>query len=102
MSSFEEGTGSKIRSFKFYSSSSTSRVGKLFDVRATFRKSDFSKGLIQARSQKFAMGEAVSGVLGWRPQPPEANGDLGFAPSARKFCIFLEKQLNFRAYLMKK
>ena len=70
----------------------------------------------QARSQKFAMGgclgglgapppaaagqrgsgdEAPScrrlGVWGWSPQPPEARGSGGGAPSARKGCIFLQK-----------
>ena len=72
---------------------------------------------IQARSQKFAMGggclgglgaeppaaggqwgsggEAPScrrlGVWGKSPQPPEARGSGGGDPSARKFCIFLQK-----------
>ena len=71
---------------------------------------------MQARSQKFAMGgclgglgaeppaaggqwgsggEAPScrrlGVWGQSPQPPEARGCGGGAPSARKFCIFLKK-----------
>ena len=74
----------------------------------------------QARSQKFAMGgllwglgaeppaaggqwgcegEAPSGRrLGvWRqsPQPPEARGSGGGAPSAQKFCIFFAKITSF-------
>ena len=31
------------------------------------------------------------GVLGQSPQPPEARGSGSGAPSARKFCIFLQK-----------
>ena len=46
--------------------------------------------VIQARRQKFAMG-GCSGVWGQSPQPPEARGSGGGAPSARKFCIFLQK-----------
>ena len=69
-------------------------------------------------ARKFAMGGAVWGVWGWSPQPPEANGGVGAkppaaggwvgvwgqspqsseargcggeAPSAQKFCIFLQK-----------
>ena len=42
----------------------------------------------QARSQKFAMGG-----LFW--------GSGGGAPSARKFCIFFQKYINFRAILIK-
>ena len=77
----------------------------------------------QARSQKFAMGGCLGssgtlpparsqqgsgdeapgcrrlGVWRLRPQPPEARH--GGAPSARKVCIFLQKQLNFRAILIK-
>ena len=67
----------------------------------------------QARSQKFAMGGLFGGSVGeapscrrlgvWEqsPQPPEARGCGGGAPSARKFCIFLQNQLNFRAILIK-
>ena len=47
--------------------------------------------LEQARSQKLAMGGG--GGLFWESE--------GGAPSARKFCIFLQKELNFRAILMK-
>ena len=68
--------------------------------------------LRQARSQKFAMGEGLFGGSGgqskaerakpWSgeqskalggqsPQPPEARRSWGGAPSARKFCIFLQK-----------
>ena len=80
--------------------------------------------LEQVRSQKSAMG-AVLGVWGRSPHPPKANGGLGAklpaagglwgkppaaggtevmgrSPSARKFCIFLQKQLHFRAVLIKK
>ena len=58
----------------------------------------------QAHSQKFAMGGFVWGVWGQSPQLLEANGGLGAkppaaggmgvwgqSPSARKFCIFLQK-----------
>ena len=70
----------------------------------------------QARSQKFAKGGLFgaagggapsrrrpmgvwgrspqlpeAGVWGQSPQPPEARGSGGGAPSARKFCIFLQK-----------
>ena len=46
----------------------------------------------QARSQKFAMGEAVLGVWGRSPQPPEANGGLGAKPPAlENFAFFLQK-----------
>ena len=51
---------------------------------------DFSSGPLagtQARSQKFAMWG-----LCW--------GCGGGAPSARKFCIFLQNELNFRAILI--
>ena len=52
---------------------------------------DFSSGPLagtQARSQNFAMGGgAVLGVS-------------GRASSARKFCIFLHNELNFRAILI--
>ena len=56
--------------------------------------------LVQAHSQKFAMGGLFGGsgggapscrrlgVWGKKPQPPEARGCGGGAPSARKFCIF--------------
>ena len=47
----------------------------------------------QARSQKFAMGGCCEGL---GAKPPAA-----VAPSARKFCIFLQKSLNFRAILIK-
>ena len=52
---------------------------------------DFSLGTLagtQARSQKFTMEE-----LFW--------GFGGGASSARKFCIFLQNELNFRAILIK-
>ena len=74
----------------------------------------YSIGKDQARSQKFAIGglfggsrgEAPScrrlGVWGQSSQPPEARGSGGRAPSARNFCIFLQKQLHFRAILIKK
>ena len=48
---------------------------------------------IQARSQKFAMRGAILGVWGFCPQPPKAQGSGGRAPSAQKFCIFLQKYL---------
>ena len=51
--------------------------------------------LVQARSQKFAMGGAVWGVWGRSPQLPEARGCGGGAPSARKFCIFFAKITSF-------
>ena len=57
--------------------------------------------MCQARSQKFAMEGAVLGVWGQSPQPKEARGFGGGAPSARKFCIFLQIKLNFRAILIK-
>ena len=57
---------------------------------------------------------AVLGVWGRGLQSPEAKrgpgakplavegwGSGGGAPSPRKFCIFLQKQLNFRAILIK-
>ena len=76
---------------------------------------------MQARSQKFAIGggcfgglgaeppaaggqwesggEAPSrrrqGVWGQSPQPPEARGSGGGAPSARKFCVFLQNNFIF-------
>ena len=43
--------------------------------------------LVQARSQKFAMGGLFAGVWGRSPQPPEANGGWGFGgktPSRRR------------------
>ena len=52
---------------------------------------DFSSGTLagtQARSQKFTMG----GMF-W--------GSGGGASSARKFCIFSQNELNFRAILIK-
>ena len=52
---------------------------------------DFSSGPLagtQARSQKFTMGGAVLGFGGG-------------VSSARKFCIFLQNELNFRAILIK-
>ena len=67
--------------------------------------------LVQARSQKFAMGGELFGGLGaeppaaegqwglgiWgqSPQPPVAQGSGGEAPSARKFCIFFAKITSF-------
>ena len=65
---------------------------------------DFSSGPLagtQARSQKFAMWGLfwVSGA-----GPPVTIGQWGLggeAPSARKFCIFLQNELNFRAILIK-
>ena len=45
----------------------------------------------QARSPKLAMRGAVVGVWGQSPQPPEAWGFGSGAPSASKFCIFLQK-----------
>ena len=73
--------------------------------------------------KKFAMGEAILGGLSaaggqwgsggdapscqrlgfWEqsPHPPEVRGSGGGAPSARKFCIFLQKQLNFRVIVIK-
>ena len=47
----------------------------------------------QARSQKSAMGGCFGGLGVWwqSPQPPEARGPGGGAPSAQKFCIFLQK-----------
>ena len=60
---------------------------------------------VQARSQEFAMGGGLFwglGVWGQSPQPPEARGSRDGAPSARKFCIFLQKELHFRATLIKK
>ena len=49
----------------------------------------FRSTTVQARSQKFAMGGAVLGVLFWgsgcfgrSPQPPEANGGVGAKPPA--------------------
>ena len=65
----------------------------------------YGKSGVQARSQKFEMRRLFGGLgaeppaaggqweLGvWRksPQPPEARGSGGGAPSARKFCIFLQ------------
>ena len=47
--------------------------------------------MCQARNQKFAMGGL--GVWGQSPQPPEAQGFGGGAPSARKFCIFCKYNL---------
>ena len=47
------------------------------------------------------MGGVVLGVWGQSPQPPEEQGFGGGAPSARKFCIFLQTKLNFRATLIK-
>ena len=52
---------------------------------------DFSSGPLagtQARSEKFAIGG-----LFW--------GSGGGASSARKFCMFLQNELNFRAILIK-
>ena len=63
----------------------------------------FMKNDEQARSQDFVMGGLCLGVwerspqppeaggLGAKPQPPEARGSGGGAPSARKFCLFLQK-----------
>ena len=51
-------------------------------------------------------GEAPSrGMLrvwGQSPQPAEARGSRGGAPSAQKFCVFLQKLLHFRAILIEK
>ena len=44
---------------------------------------------IQARSLKFVMGMGLF------------RGSGGGSPSTRKFLIFVQKQLNFRAYLIK-
>ena len=41
------------------------------------------------------------GVWGKNPQPLEARGPGGRAPSARKFCIFLAKITYFRPILIK-
>ena len=46
-------------------------------------------------------GRAVLGVWEQSPQPPEARGFGGGAPSALKFCIFLQILLNFRAIFIK-
>ena len=56
---------------------------------------------IQARSQKFPIRGAILGVWGPRPQPPKARGSEGGAPSAQKFCIFLQKLPNFKTILIK-
>ena len=55
--------------------------------------------VIQARSQKFEMGELC---LGAKPPAAGGTGSGGSAPSARKFCVFLQKELHFRAILIKK
>ena len=72
---------------------------------------DFRPGPLagtQARSQKFAMrglfwgpgaGPPVTGGQWGLGAKPPASGGLG-APSARKFCIFLQNELNFRAILI--
>ena len=57
--------------------------------------------MCQARSQKFAMGGGCFGGLGAKPPPTEARRFGGGAPSARKFCIFLQIKLNFRAISIK-
>ena len=49
-----------------------------------------------------ALSYQRQGIWGQSPQPPDARGSGGGAPSARKFCIFLQKQLNFRPILIKK
>ena len=80
-----------------------------------------SPAYAQARSQKFAMGGLFRRSGGgapsrWRPvgvwgEAPscrrlgvwvKARGSVRVAPSARKFCLFLQKSLNFRAILIKK
>ena len=38
------------------------------------------------------------GVWGQSPQPPEARGSGGRAPSAQKFCIFFAKITSFYGY----
>ena len=85
-------------------------------IRATLPGVQIYRSLVQARSHKFAMGGLCLGVWGRSPQPPEANGGLGAkpqpleagglgakpraaegsgsgdgAPSAQKFCSFLQK-----------
>ena len=45
--------------------------------------------------------EATLGVWGLSSQLPEALGPGDGAPSARKFCFFLQKLLNFRYILIK-
>ena len=52
-------------------------------------------GLAAAGGQWGSGGKVPScrrlGVWGQSPQPPEARGSGGGAPSARKFCILLQK-----------
>ena len=55
----------------------------------------------QARSQKFAMGGLSWGSGGGAPSRQRPTGAGGGALSARKVCIFLQKLLNFRAFLIK-
>ena len=40
-------------------------------------------------------------VWGRSPQPSEARGLRAEPPAHKKFCLFLQKQLNFRAILIK-
>ena len=56
----------------------------------------------QWRSKGEALSRRRLGVWGQNPQPPEARRPGGGAPNVRKFCIFLQKQLYFRAILIKK
>ena len=55
---------------------------------------------MQVRSQKFAMGGYFRG-LGVKPPAAGGTGDWGRRFRARKLCIFLQNQLNFRAIVIK-
>ena len=63
--------------------------------RRVARNSQWGWAVWGAGSQWGSVGEAPSRrrleVWGQSPQPPEARGFGGEAPSARKFCIFLQK-----------
>ena len=55
-------------------------------------KADTYKASITSRRvARNSQWGAVWGVWGQSPQPPETRGTGGGAPSARKFCIFLQK-----------
>ena len=64
---------------------------------------DFSPGPqvgTQARSQKFALWGLFWWTGGGAPSHQRPMGLGGEAPSARKFCIFLQNELNFKAILI--
>ena len=94
-----KGRAKKIRKKRFSLKLSTI-FGQSW-VRANNKRIKHTLCAIQARSQKFAMGELFWGFGGKAPSRRRRGGLEALPPALENFAFFLQKQLYFRDILIK-